>query len=94
MSRKERGDIHKSEVYRVPVMIYISIRDGQYKRVRYYIQVSGGKELLFSEPFQISREQYQALDQFSFYAYYYEGKSKNDNRKYKVFIIGEKEEEK
>lgn len=88
--KREGRNIHKCEVYRVPVMPYISIRDGRYIKVRYYIQVSGGKELLFFEPFQISREQYQALDRFSFYAYYYEGKRKNDNRKYKVYVIGEK----
>lgn len=52
------------------------------------------KELLFSEPYQISREQYQELDRFSFYAYYYEGKTKKDNRNYKICIIGEKEGEK
>lgn len=92
--KREMMNIHKCEVYRVPVVPYISIRYGKYKKVRYYIQVSGGTELLFSEPFQISREQYQALDRFSFYAYYYEGKRKKDNRNYKICIIGEKEGEK
>lgn len=90
--KRERRNIHKREVYRVPVMPYLSIRNGSYKKVRYYIQVSGGKELLFSEPFQIPREQYQALDRFFFYAYYYEEKGKNDNKKYKVYVIGEKRE--
>lgn len=91
--RKERNNLHKSEIYQVPVTPYLSIRDGdgKYKKVQYYVQVSGGKELLFSEQFLIPREQYQALEQFSFYAYYYEEKTKNDSKKYKVYIIGEKE---
>lgn len=40
---------------------------------------------------KIPREQYQELDRFFFYAYYYEEKGKNDNKKYKVYVIGEKE---
>lgn len=88
--RREKREIHKYEVYRVPVMPYISFRDGSYRKARYYIKVSGGKKLLFSESVQISREQYQALDRFSFYAYYYEIRGKRDDRKYKVYVIGEK----